>query len=377
MRAVVEVNVQAAQRWLRSPYPRPRRTRVYDGVAEHDVQLPSGMDLELLAGHASRLAAALDVAQVAVEPHPTRPAGWARVIVADRLVQPRRPVPVVSAPADEGVLQLGDGVRGPVMWDLDDEVGLAVYGAPGAGKGRLARWLAMQWLDETHGRHLTIIDLQGSAEWTPLGRHPRCRLLQFDPRRPTDSLAAILEEIERIRDEGADRMDLCALHGVDRWADLPADVRALQPRSLLLADEVTNGVSKPAAADKSDHAMAVRDVGAALGKLYRTVRRDGWQCVHVDQLTYADTTTLPPGSTAMFGRWVALGGFDAVAREQISGTRDWPEDRAQAGLGVTGRRGAAHIDILGVPSVDHQAVADTLDLAALPVLSSPQDPAGA
>ncbi|MGE0733112.1 MAG: hypothetical protein AB7Q92_34150 [Acidimicrobiia bacterium] len=366
VRAIVEVRCQADARWLRCPYPMPKRTTLAGPAVVHDIALPPGMDRAALEEFTGRLAAAMNVAQVTVEPHPTKPAGWARLWVAGELVQGRRPLPIVAAPDEEELIALGDGLRGPVCWQLDDEVGLAVYGAPGAGKGRLARYLAVQWLDERYGRELVVIDLQGSAEWRPLADHPRCRVLQFDPRDPAGSLTAILEEVDRIRREGADRMDLCHAHGVDNWRSLPDEVRALHPRSAVLIDEITNGLAKPPTADKDDAALAVRALGPAIGKLYRTVRKNGWQCIHVDQLTAADDTTLPQGSTAMLGRWVALGGFGPVQREQISGTRQWPEDRAQAGLGVTARRGSTQIDVIGVPSVDRQALVDTLELAALP-----------
>lgn len=367
VRAVVEVRCQADSRWLRCPYPMPKTTTLLDGgTVRHDVLLPPGMDRPALDGYASRLASAMNAAAVTVGPHPAKPAGWCSVLVASRLVQARRPLAVVHAPDNEGLIGLGDGLHGPVHWDLDEEVGLAVYGAPGAGKGRLARWLALQWLDDRHGRELVIIDLQGSSEWRPLAAHPRCRLLQFDPRDPVGSLTAILEAVEQARTEGADRMDLCALHGVDNWRALPGEIRALHPRRALLLDEITAGLTKPPAADKSEAAALTRTLGLSIGKAYRTLRKTGVTCVHVDQLSFSDELTLPPGSTAMFGRWVALGGFGPIQREQISGTRDWPEDRAQAGLGVTGRRGAAHIDVIGVPSVDRQAVVDTLELAALP-----------
>jgi hypothetical protein len=367
VRAVVEVRCQADSRWLRCPYPMPKTTTLLEGgTVRHDVLLPPGMDRLALEGYAGRLASAMNVAAVSVEPHRSKPAGWCEVVVSAELVKARRPMPVVAAPDAEHLIALGDGLQGPVHWHLDDEVGLAVYGAPGAGKGRLARYLALQWLDERHGRELVVIDLQGSAEWRPLAAHPRCRVLQFDPRDPAGSLTAMLEEVDRIRREGADRMDLCHAYGVDNWRSLPDDVRALHPRSAVLIDEITNGLAKPPTADKDDAAVAVRALGPAIGKLYRTVRKNGWQCIHVDQLTAADDTTLPQGSTAMLGRWCALGGFGAVQREQISGTRQWPEDRAQAGLGVTARRGASRIDVIGVPSVDRTAVLDTLELAALP-----------
>ena len=116
-------------------------------------------------------------------------------------------------------------------------------------------------------------------------------------------------------------------------------------------------------------AYAARSSASPCGK--------GWLSCHVDQLSYADTTTLPPGSVQMLGRWIALGGLGPDAREQISGRRDWPELPARPGLGVTGRRGAPTVDAIEVPNVDRQAVDDTLALALTADLDTRQDLAGA
>ena len=375
--ACVAVRAQDGSRWLDNPYPRPRAHRLVGANVELEVRLPSGLDVDRLREFDTRLAARMNVAQVQTAPHPDRPAGWARVWIISKQLTPGAPVEIVQAPSAPHLITVGHGVHGPVQWDLNEEIGLAIFGAPGAGKGRLARWVALQWLDEQHGRRLTIIDPQGSGEWTPLARHPRARLLSYDPRRPVESLTEILAELDAIEIEGAERLDLTKLHGVDNWASLPAEVRGQHPRSLLLVDEITAFLAKPPAGDRSEQALLIKAIGSKLGGLYRTVRKTGWLSCHVDQLSYADTTTLPPGSVQMLGRWIALGGLGPDAREQISGRRDWPELPARPGLGVTGRRGAPTVDAIEVPNVDRQAVDDTLALALTADLDTRQDLAGA
>jgi hypothetical protein len=173
VKAVVEVHAQGAPRWLRNPYPQPKSVQLVGDNARLGVHLPPGLDRERLAEFDTRLAAALDAAQVATEPSGGRAAGWATVWVVHRRLTPGKPVDLITAPVEEECLVVGHGYRGPVLWRPDLEPGLGIFGGTGAGKGRLARWLALQWLDPAHNRRLVLIDPQGSGEWARPSRSTR------------------------------------------------------------------------------------------------------------------------------------------------------------------------------------------------------------
>lgn len=358
LKACVEAQVQGTTRWLRNPHPVPKRAELVAGNVRLEVQLPPALDRERLAEFDTRLAAGLDAAQVATEPAPRRPAGWVTVWLVHRQLAPGKPVDLVHAPADEARVVVGHGYRGPVVWRPDLEPGLGIFGGTGAGKGRLARWLALQWLDPAHNRRLVLIDPQGSGEWAPLASHPWATVLTYDPANPVEALTRIRDAVQAVLVDANERNQLCARAGVDNWASLPADLKVTCPRSMLLLDEASALLARTRAG--TDVGKLTADVGQQLGVVYRTVRKSGWSPVHIDQATYSDDVTLAPGSIAQLGRWVALGGVRPANREQIAGFRDWPEYPPLPGLGLTGTRGDTNPQPIEVPDVDRAVVDDTL-----------------
>jgi hypothetical protein len=122
--------------------------------------------------------------------------GLARVEVLNRVLAPGRCLDNLRPPALEHQLTVGYGFDGPVHFDLDNEVGLGIFRATGAGKGVLARWVAVQAV--TAGHELWVIDPQSSGEWSPFDGLPTVRFLRYDPTRAVESLEAIAQALDEL-----------------------------------------------------------------------------------------------------------------------------------------------------------------------------------
>lgn len=357
LKAVVEGEIQGGPRWwFRSPYPVPASARVDDaGNVTLTVAVPPKMSVEQLAKRVDELGAALDAQALVIEPDEAKPMSRATVHVMYRRLEPGRPVEVVAAPDVEQLIRVGDGMAGPQYWDVDAEPGLGVFGGTGSGKGRLARWAALQWLDPRYGRRLLLIDPQGSGEWGIFDGDPRALRLRGSATSPVEALQAMTDALASALRDIEQRVVVCDMNGVDRWADLPADVRVTQPRTLVLVDEVSILLAKVPAGDPTAKLRA--QIGGQLAELYRGGRKGGYSPLHVDQASYSDQLYLPPGSVGQLGRWIALGGVRTEHRLMVSGMTDWPYVRPVPGLAVTGRRADLHPQPIEVPNVD-RACAD-------------------
>ena len=93
------------------------------------------MDLETLTRHEGAVGAQLRVRGLRVLPHPSNDMGLARVELLNRVLAPGRRLDELRARATlEHLLTVGYGFDGPVHFDLDNEVGLGIFGATGSGK---------------------------------------------------------------------------------------------------------------------------------------------------------------------------------------------------------------------------------------------------
>ena len=238
--SALEAGVRSPQpRLARSPYPLPLRARMYGRNCRLTVRVPAGMDVPMLAEAAPLLGAGCQAQAITVQPWPQSPLAYADIDVMYRRLQPGRRIETVEAPDAEGEIMVGLGMAGPVVWELDDEAHLGIYGPSGAGKGVLARWVALQWVDPAHGRELVIIDGQGAPEWAALADVPGVTVLQFDPAQPVESLTAIVAALDSTMLDASSVAALCAEHCVDGWRHLPDDIKRLRPRRLLMCDELT------------------------------------------------------------------------------------------------------------------------------------------
>jgi hypothetical protein len=325
------------------------------------VRIPPRLDVETLARHEGFIGAQLRVKGLRVLPHPSGDMGLARVEVLNRVLAPGRRLQELLPPSPEHQLTVGYGFDGPVHFDLDNEVGLGIFGATGAGKG-LARWMAVQAV--TAGHELWVIDPQSSGEWSPFDGLPTVRLLRYDPTRAVESLEAIAQALDDLAVDVAARNELAGAHGVDGWRFLPPEGKSSCPRRLLVTDEVSSLLAR---VERNDPTRPYREaIGQKLGDAYRTARKAGVGFVHVDQATYQGSETyLSAGAVAQLGRWVALGGMRDETRRMISGFTDWPYVAPVPGLGLSGRRADEHPEPIEVPNVTRAQVEQALHQAVM------------
>ena len=356
--SAVEGGVRApGKRLLHSPYPLPVRAVAFGVNVRVTVAVPPGLTVDMIAAAAPALGGGLRAQAVVVRPDADQPMARAEVDVLYRRLVPPPPPERIDPPAAESAIVVGHGMSGPVLWDLDDEVHLGIFGPTGAGKGVEARWVALQWL--ASGREVVFVDGQGSAEWRAYEGVPGVTLAAFNPADPVGSLGRIAEVLERFLVDAAAVAELCHAHDVDSWRHLPAEVKAQHPRRLLMADELTAMLGRVPAKDPT--ADLRKRIGHQLGTALRTVRKAGAHMVVVDQVIYAgDETYLPGGSLGQVGRWVLIGSADATVTEMVAGTARLPWVADRPGLGVTGRRGDPAPLPIEIPFVNRPCLERTI-----------------
>lgn len=356
--AAVESHVQGTNRWLRAPYPTPVAARTVGDNVELVVRVPPAMDVTRLQTFDELIGAHLDAQAVRIIPNPDRPLSHATIEVLFRPLRPGFPIDDVCVSDVEEAICVGVGFTGPVWWRPDLEPGLGVFGGTGAGKGRTARWIALQWLDPRFNRRLILVDPQSSGEWSSLARHPAVTYLPFRVTDAVGSLTAIRDVLLKGLAEVELRNQLAGEHGVDRWFDLPDDVKAEHPRTLVLVDEASALLST---VERDDPTRALRqEIGTLLATIYRTVRKGGFSPCHVDQFTYSGGSYLGEGAIGQLGRWIALGGIRPEHRQMIAGFQDWPYYTPVPGLGLTGVRADTNPEPVEQPDVDRALTDQTL-----------------
>lgn len=362
--ACVESKVQGTNRWLRTPYPTPVAARPVGDNVELTVHIPPAMDVERLSTFDEMLGASLDAQALRIIPHVDRPLSHATVEVLFRPLRPGFPMTNVCPSPTEELICVGQGFNGPVWWKPDLQPGLGVFGGTGSGKGRTARWIALQWLDPRYNRRLVLIDPQGSGEWSSLARHPWVTYLPYRVTDAGGSLTAIRDALLAVLADVEARNALAGVHDVDRWADLPDDVKGEHPRTLILTDEAS---ALLAVVERDDPTRPLRqEIGTLLATIYRTVRKGGYSPCHVDQFTYSGGSYLGEGAIGQLGRWIALGGIRPEHRQMIAGFQDWPYYTPVPGLGLTGVRADTNPEPVEQPDVDRALTDRTLTAWGVP-----------
>lgn len=119
----------------------------------------------------------------------------------------------------------------PIAMDLSDSVGALVVGLAGSGKSTAVQSIVFSALARNYT--LALINSVDKATDFAWAKH-----LVADGMWGCDSLAQAVAVAKRVGEVGERRGVLLSEHGVSKWQDLPASVRAENPPMLLVADEL-------------------------------------------------------------------------------------------------------------------------------------------
>jgi hypothetical protein len=121
--------------------------------------------------------------------------------------------------------------------DIDDSPHIEIVGPSGTGKGFALRTLEIQALRA--GMLVMLIDGGKSPEHAALdGAATALRPIRYGMT-SEQKLEASIAALEKVVTLAELRDQLCELFKVSRWVDLPAPVKAWQPRVMVFVDEVT------------------------------------------------------------------------------------------------------------------------------------------
>ena len=333
--------------------PMVRRVRWAHGRVAADVILPPSMTWDELGG-------ALDIDGGAV-PSELRLGKfeWPVLVTVTGKHARRRELTVVyelqrspragqiPTPAQIGVRRLAVGVKiggDPgvlsdwVTVDLDVHAHISITGAQGRGKGRMLRAFKHQWV--ARGWPVILIDGGNSAEHDDLAGYRAGRLLRlpFDPAAQGDALVGIVDTLNGVGEVLDRRQLLCAGHRVDRWADLPAGVKAAEPPLVVAVDELWTLLQA------ADDAGVKDDVEGAVTRLLRLGRKFGVQVTVANQVTHA--SSMNRGAMTQMTFFVALGNLPSEQQRMVGASAGWARVPDGPGHGVSGVMGDPDVTLM-------------------------------
>lgn len=192
-------------------------------------------------------------------------------------------MPTYEQPAQGSKLMTCYTADGDHFVDLDDSPHIEIIGPSGTGKGYALRVVEGQAL--TAGMLVMLIDGGKSPEHAVLdGARTALRPLRYGMS-AEGKLEAAIEALEKVVALAELRDQLCELFGRSRWVDLPAAVKAWQPRVMVFVDEVT-ALLAPSKQKTEDNLRAeIRRLLDVEGM--RNGRKFGIHVVICDQFAYS------------------------------------------------------------------------------------------
>lgn len=209
-------------------------------------------------------------------------------------------------------LPLGMRLGGPgepndqLEFDFDGTPGALVSGTAGSGKSVTVNALIFGALQR--GWQLVVVDVPHKAidyEWVK----PYVRPNGFG----CASKAASLTALKLVYEEGQRRAGLLAEHGVQKWQELPDNVRAANPLILVIMDEVTGLFASdpipkalpkdhPERIEAEQHAMETDLLKMVTAKIPAEMRFVGIRIILATQMAQANTGISVPLKTNLANR---------------------------------------------------------------------------